>query len=232
MKKDEILAMIKGGLIVSSQALEDEPLHSSYIMSKMALAAKLGGAVGIRANSGIDIKAIKMEVNLPLIGIVKSIYEDSEVFITPTLKEVDEIVEAGAEIIATDGTHRTRPGGKSLEEFYKEVRKKYPDIMLMADIATFDEGVRASELGFDLIGTTLCGYTSYTRDVVIPNFELLKELACKLDVPIIAEGGIWTPEHLRKAIETGAHAAVVGTAITRPRDITKRFVKELNLLKK
>lgn len=227
MNKKDVLSSIKGGLIVSCQALEDEPLHSSYIMTRMAFAAKEGGAVGIRSNSGVDIEAIKKEVDLPVIGIVKKVYEDCEVFITPTIEEIDEVVAAGAEIIATDATKRNRPNGISLECFYKEVRDKYPNIILMADISTFEEGVKAEELGFDLIGTTLCGYTSYTKGIDLPNFSLIEKLVDKLNVPIIAEGGIWTPENLRKVLELGAHAAVVGTAITRPREITRRFVQSI-----
>lgn len=228
MDKNEVLSRIKGGLIVSCQALEDEPLHSSYIMSKMAYAAKLGGAVGIRSNSGVDIEAIKKEVCLPVIGIVKKVYKDCEVFITPTMKEIDEVVEAGADIIATDATLRNRPNNISLEQFYKEIRDKYPDIILMADISNLEEGVKAKELGFDLVGTTLCGYTSYTKGTILPNFDLIRKLVTNLDVPTIAEGGIWAPEELRSVINLGVHAAVIGTAITRPMDITKRFVQSIS----
>ena len=227
MTNAEILNQIKGGLIVSCQALPTEPLYDSYIMSKMAWAAYLGGAVGIRANTVVDIKAIKEKVDLPVIGIIKAEYEDSDVYITPTMKEVDALVEIGCEIIALDATNRVRPGGITFEEFFKEVRAKYPDQLFMADTSCFEEGKLALELGFDLIGTTMSGYTPYTKGTPLPDFTLMKRYKEELGATVIAEGGIWVPEQLVEAFNSGAHAAVVGTAITRPMDITKRFVKAL-----
>ena len=137
MTNEEILNKINGGLIVSCHALESEPLYDSYIMSKMAWAAKLGGAVGIRANTVVDIKAIKEKVDLPIIGIIKQEYDDSDVYITPTMAEVDALVEVGCEIIAIDATNRLRPNGITLESFFKEVRKKYPNQLFMADTSAF-----------------------------------------------------------------------------------------------
>lgn len=221
---------IKGGLIVSCQALSTEPLCDPYIMAKMAYAAKLGGAVGIRANTVIDIAAIKKTVDLPIIGIIKSVYDDSDVYITPTMKEVDELVNAGCEIIATDATKRIRPNGGTLEDFFVNVRKKYPNQLFMADTSCFEEGKTAAELGFDLIGTTMAGYTPYTKGRVLPDLELIKKYSSELDKPIIAEGGIWTPDDLKNVYKNGAFSAVCGTAITRPMDITKRFVKALEEL--
>lgn len=228
MTNKEILEKIKGGLIVSCQALETEPLYDSYIMSKMAWAAFLGGAVGIRANTVVDIKAIKERVDLPLIGIIKQVYADSDVYITPTMKEVDALVEVGCEIIAVDATSRPRPNGVTFEEFFTEVRKKYPNQLFMADTSCFEEGALAERLGCDLIGTTMAGYTPYTKGTSLPDFDLMERYVKELNTPVIAEGGIWYPEQLKKAIDTGAHAAVVGTAITRPMDITKRFVNALD----
>lgn len=227
MTNKEILDKIKGGLIVSCQALESEPLYDSYIMSKMALAAKLGGAVGIRANTVVDIKAIKEKVDLPLIGIIKQEYDDSDVYITPTMKEVDALVETGCEIIAIDATNRLRPNGETLEAFFTKVREKYPNQLFMADTSCFDEGKKAEELGFNLIGTTMAGYTSYTKGTPLPDFNLMQRYVSELHTPVIAEGGIWVPEQLKKAIDIGVHSAVVGTAITRPRDITKHFAEVL-----
>jgi N-acylglucosamine-6-phosphate 2-epimerase len=224
MNKKNILESLKGGLVVSCQALEHEPLHSSYIMSKMALAAKMGGAAGIRANSYEDIAAIKQEVDLPVIGIVKRDYEDSSVFITATMNEVDEVIRAGAEIVALDATVRLRPNQQTLEHFYHEIRKRYPDVLLMADISTFEEGMKASGLGFDLIATTLSGYTEYTRDIQPPNIQLVESLAEKVHVPIMAEGGYWKREDLQRAILAGAYGCIVGSAITRPMDITRHYV--------
>lgn len=227
MKKSEVLKAIKGGLIVSCQALPDEPLHSDYIMSRMAVAAQLGGAVGIRANSVKDIVAIKKVVNLPVIGLIKQVYSDSQVYITPTMHEVDALIESKVDIIAVDATNRIRPGGIPLDSFFNEVRKKYHDMLFMADCSCFEEGIHARRLGFDLIGTTLSSYTSYTTGTALPNFEMMEKLSLELDIPVIAEGGIWSPEELKKAMATGVYAAVVGSAITRPMEITKRFVKAI-----
>lgn len=227
-KNTKILEQIKGGLIVSCQALPHEPLYDSYIMSKMAYAAMLGGAVGIRANTVVDILAIRERVNLPIIGIIKQEYDDSDVYITPTIDEVDALVEIGCDIIATDATKRIRPNGKNFEEFFSEVRAKYPNQLFMADTSCFEEGQLAERLGFDLIGTTMAGYTSYTKGRSLPDLELIEKYSKELNVPIIAEGGIWSPEDLKNVYKAGAFSAVCGTAITRPMDITKRFVKALD----
>ena len=159
---ESVLEQIKGGLIVSCQALKEEPLYSSYIMSRMAYAAMLGGAVGIRANTVVDIEEIKKTVDLPIIGIIKEVYGDCDVYITPTMKEIDALAACGVEIIATDATCRQRPDGRTLEEFFIEVREKYPDQLFMADCSNYEEGIRAAEIGFDLIGTTMNGYAGST----------------------------------------------------------------------
>lgn len=227
-KNTKILEQIKGGLIVSCQALPHEPLYDSYIMSKMAYAAMLGGAVGIRANTIVDILAIKKRVDLPIIGIIKQEYDGSDVYITPTMDEVDALVEIGCDIIATDATNRIRPNGKTFENFFNEVRAKYPNQLFMADTSCFEEGQLAERLGFDLIGTTMAGYTPYTKGRSLPDLELIEKYSKELNVPIIAEGGIWSPEDLKNVYKAGAFSAVCGTAITRPMDITKRFVKALD----
>lgn len=226
MKHTEIFDQLKGHLIVSCQALPDEPLHSSYIMSRMAFAAFEGGAKGIRSNSVEDIKAIKETVALPVIGLIKKVYEGvgADVYITPTEAEVDALAESGCDIIAMDATKRVRANGMTISEYFPLIRKKYPDALFMADCSTYEEGMEAQRLGFDCVGTTLSGYTPYTGGRSLPDFEMMERLARDLTIPLIAEGGIWTPEQLQKALATGAAAAVVGTAITRPRDITKRFV--------
>ncbi|MBR2848332.1 MAG: N-acetylmannosamine-6-phosphate 2-epimerase [Clostridia bacterium] len=227
MTKQELMEKLRGGLIVSCQALADEPLHSSFIMGRMAYAAYLGGAVGIRANSVEDIREIKKTVPLPIIGIIKQDYENCKVRITPTLKEIDALVEEGVSIIATDATSRIRPDGSTVAEFFKEVRKKYPEQLFMADCATYEDALRAQELGFDFIGTTLNGYTDDTRHLPPPNFDFMHKLAETLHTPVIAEGGIFSPEELRTAMDQGVHACVVGSAITRPLKITQRYVKAL-----
>lgn len=222
-----ILNKLKGGLIVSCQALDDEPLHSSYIMSRMAVAAMMGGASGIRSNSVEDIIEIKKTVDLPVIGIIKKEYPDSNVYITPTIKEIDALLVSGCEIIALDATQRLRPGGISLDDFFRDVRKKYPDILFMADCSTYDEAIHASQIGFNIVASTLHGYTEYTKGVSLPNIDLLSQMVNNCNCPVIAEGGIWLPEQLEKIMSLGVLAAVVGTAITRPAEITKRFVQVL-----
>lgn len=224
---EQILRQIKGGLIVSCQALEDEPLYKANVMGDMAYAAKLGGAVGIRANSIRDIEEIKAKVHLPIIGIIKEVYSDSDVYITPTLTEVDRLMQCGCDIIAVDATRRKRPQGINLEEFFHQVKRKYPNQLFMADCSDITEGIKAAELGFDLVGTTLCGYTDYTRETELPDFNMIKILAERINKPVIAEGGIWQPDQLVKAYDSGAFTAIVGTAITRPKEITRRFVEAI-----
>jgi N-acylglucosamine-6-phosphate 2-epimerase len=215
-------------LIVSCQALEDEPLHSSFIMSRMALAAYQGGAKGIRANSKVDILAIKEEVDLPVIGIVKRNYPGSAVYITATTKEVDELIESNCEIIAMDATTGSRPE-MSLKELVRYTRVKSPKVELMADISTVEEAIIADKLGFDYIGTTLYGYTSHTKGNKVFNddFAFLKQVIKAVKKPVIAEGNIGTPEMLKRVFELGVYAAVVGGAITRPKDITSKFADEI-----
>ena len=222
---NKVLESIKGKLIVSCQALEDEPLHSSFIMGRMAYAAYIGGAGGIRANTVEDIKEIKKNVSLPIIGIIKKVYGDCNVYITPTTKEVEDLVNEGVHIIAIDATKRERPDKKDLKDFINEVKEKYPNQLFMADISSVDEALYAEEIGFDIVGTTLVGYTEYTK-----NYKALEELEQVLKavkIPVIAEGNIDTPLKAKKALELGAFAIVVGGAITRPQQITKKFVDEM-----
>ncbi len=219
----------KGGLIVSCQALPDEPLHSSYIMGRMAAAAREGGAVGIRANTKEDIREIKRNVNLPVIGIVKQNYVDSEVYITPTMAEIDQLAEVSPEVIAMDATGALRPGGLTLDDFYREVRTKYPGQLLMADCSTAEEAEYADRLGFDFIGTTMVGYTRQSSHLKIEadDFRVLRDILARVHHPVIAEGNINTPEKARRVLELGAFCIVVGSAITRPQVITRTFVRAI-----
>ena len=227
---NEKVEQLKGKLIVSCQALAHEPLHSSFIMGRMALAAKEGGAYGIRANSKEDIQEIQSQVELPIIGIVKRDYEGCDVYITPTMKEVDELMEVKPEIIAVDATGRLRPGNLTLDDFYREVRRKYPDQLLMADCSTVEDALYADQLGFDFIGTTMVGYTKESAGLQIEkdDFQILREIMTKASHPVIAEGNINTPEKARRVIELGAYCVVVGSIITRPQLITKAFAEALN----
>lgn len=219
------LEQLKNNLIVSCQALPHEPLHSSFIMGRMAKAAKEGGAVGIRANTKEDIEEIKRNVDLPIIGIVKRDYDDSDVYITPTMKEIDELMEVKPEIIALDATVSLRPNGTTLDEFYHEIKSKYPNQKLMADCSTVEEAIHADKLGFDYIGTTLVGYTKQSENHRIEenDFEILREIISKVSNKVIAEGNINTPEKAKRVLELGSYSVVVGSIITRPQNITKLF---------
>lgn len=220
-----MLSRVKGKLIVSCQALVDEPLHSPFIMGRMALAAKEGGAVAIRAQGVDDIKEIKRITKLPIIGIIKRCYEDSDIYITPTLKEVDELLETECEMIALDATKRKRPHDEHVKVLVDRIHEK--GILAMADISTLEEGIEAEKLGFDCISTTLSGYTPYSKQSKHVDFELLRELLNKVSIPVICEGKINTPEELKEAFDIGAYSAVVGGAITRPQQITERFTEIL-----
>ena len=227
---NEKVESLKGKLIVSCQALPHEPLHSSFIMGRMALAAKEGGAYGIRANTKEDIAEIQTQVDLPVIGIVKRDYEDSKVYITPTMKEINELMEVRPDIIALDATHSLRPGGRTLDEFYREIRNSYPEQLLMADCSTVEEALFADQLGFDFIGTTLVGYTDQSKSLKIESndFEIIRRIVATVKHRVIAEGNINTPEKARRVIELGAFSVVVGSIITRPQLITKSFAEALD----
>lgn len=226
MKDSSWSEQIKGNLIVSCQALKDEPLHSSFIMGRMALAAEQGGAKGIRANSVDDIREIKKLVDLPVIGIIKRDYSNSDVFITATIKEVDELMTANPEIIALDATSSLRPNNETLDEIYHNIREKYPNVSLMADCSTLAEMKKADDLGFDFIGTTLVGYTKQSEGEKIEadDFALIKKAVEELQHPVIAEGNINTPKKTERVLDIGVYSVVVGSAITRPQLITEKFV--------
>ncbi len=224
---NNVFEKVRGKLIVSCQALKEEPLYSSYIMGRMAVAAKWGGASGIRANTVVDINEIKNNVDLPIIGIIKKVSDDSDVYITPTEQEVDELMGTGCDIIAMDATNRLRTGGRSLEEIFTNVRKKYPNMIFMADCSCVEDALNAVRLGFDCVGTTLVGYTEATKGHKLPATDVIKTLKEQVEVPIIAEGGIHYPHQLKEVLEAGAFCAVVGGAITRPMEITQRFIKEI-----
>lgn len=229
MEKAELLKKIKGNLIVSCQALPGEPLYieDGTMMPLMARAAKEAGAVAIRTNGITDVKAIKEETGLPVIGLIKRQYEGFPQHITVTMKEIDELMGAGADIIALDCTLRDRVDGRTVSQFIKDIKEKYPDIVLMADISTYEEGVNAEEAGVDMVGTTLSGYTPYSEKLEGPDYELVRRLAGQLKIPVIAEGRVHEPCQARKMLELGAYAVVVGGAITRPLEIAQRFIRAI-----
>lgn len=229
MERETVMEQIHGGLIVSCQALSNEPLHSSFIMGRMARAAAEGKAVGIRANTPEDITEIRKNISLPIIGIIKADYEDSDVYITPTMKEIASLMEVRPEIIALDATDRLRPHGVTLECFFNNCKRKYPDQMWMADCSTVKEALYADQLGFDFIGTTLVGYTKESENLKIDadDFAIIRTILSQVKHKVIAEGNIDSPEKLKRVMELGCYSAVIGSSITRPQYITEKYTNAL-----
>lgn len=226
MTLSALFPRIQGGLIVSCQALEGEPLHGSQLMAAMAVAAQQGGAVGIRANGPADIAAIRAVVGLPLIGLYKAHISGYEVSITPTVLHASAVSEAGADIIALDATFREHPDGQDAASLIRLV-KQHTQKPVIADIATHAEGLAAWQAGADALSTTLSGYTADSPPLEGPDFTLLRKLVADLTIPILAEGRIAAPEQAARALELGAFAVVVGSAITRPQWITRQFVQRI-----
>lgn len=225
---EDLLSRLKGGLIVSCQALENEPLHGCNYMEKMALSSKLGGAVAIRANGPDDIRAIKNEVNLPVIGINKVHIKGSSIYITPNIKSAEEIIKAGADIVAIDCTFRKNNEGHFGYELIQEIKERF-NVFIMADISNLDEAINSHYYGADIISTTLSGYTENSPCTDKPDFKLIEDIRSyfREHVMINAEGKICTPQDAALALKKGADFVTVGTAITRPQCITESFVKHI-----
>ncbi len=225
-KKDEILQSIKGGLIVSCQVQEDDPIYSMDFVTKMAIAAQWGGAVGIRANSPDQITSIKEKVSLPIIGLYKIWHDDTDVFITPTLQAAREVWEAGADIIAIDCTDQINHEGRPAYELLPLVKRTIPEALTFADVSNYDEAKRAVEMGADIVGPTLYGYTEKTKSIEEPDLREFAKMCRDFGnrTCMVMEGHIYTPEDAMKCLYLGAHSVVVGSAITRPHLTTKRFV--------
>lgn len=226
---NQTLEKIKNKVIVSCQgSMEGGPFHTPEHMVLLADAAVMGGAVGFRANTPPNVKAIKEKYpEYPMIGIYKIVEGDNDVYITPHMEAVDALVDLKCEIVAIDATHRKNARGKFAWELIPEIKEKYPNQLVMADIATIEDARYASKAGADIIATTLSGYTAESQEYAKKaNFELLaaiKEEA--LADFIIAEGKLWELADVKKAFESGADTVVIGTAINAPASITKRFVE-------
>lgn len=216
----DLVARLRGGLVVSCQAYGDEPMNDAVTMTKVSQAVVAGGAVAVRAQGPDHLRMMRGVLDVPLIGLWKVGKEG--VFITPTLEHALAVAETGAEVVALDGTGRERPDGRTLAETVRELRAAH-DVLVMADCSTYEEGLAAAEAGVDLVGTTLAGYTPYTEKTDGPDLELVSRLAHDLDLPVVAEGRIHTPAHAAAAIAAGAHCVVVGTGITHPSSITSWF---------
>ncbi len=222
---DAFFNTVKGKLIVSCQALPDEPLHSPFIMGRMALAAKEGGAAAIRAQGTEDIAEIMKVTGLPIIGLIKRNYNDSRIYITPTLREAEELTATGCGVIALDMTGRRRPCGADAAELVRFIHRH--GRLVLADISTEEEGIAAVAAGADAVSTTMSGYTDYSRQLAGPDLELIRNLSARLSVPVFGEGRINTPEDAALVMKAGAWAPIVGSAITRPQLITKKFAAAL-----
>lgn len=225
---NNVIKRLEGKVIVSVQAMPNEPLYQEACINAMMKSVVKGGAGALRVAGVRDVKNAKRLFDVPVIGLTKpevipANYKEI-VYITPTLKEVIELINAGADVIAFDGTMRKRPNGAELSELIKYV--KINNRVSMADISTLEEGLNAEKLGVDILSTTLSGYTQFSLNKGEgPDFELLEQLVKNTKVPVILEGRIWTPEEVTKAFELGAYCVVIGSAITRPQLITKRFVQ-------
>ena len=225
----DIITNLRGKIIVSSQAMPGEPFYDENCMRAMMQSAVNGGASALRVAGARDVKMAK-GFGLPVVGLTKSdkLPENwkNVVYITPGIKEVEELIEAGADIMAFDGTMRKRPDGSSLKQIIDRIH--YAGKLAMADISTFEEGINAEKLGADIISTTLAGYTEESGIAGdTPDFDLLEKLVKAVKKPVFLEGRVWYPEEVKKAFKLGAHSVVIGSAITRPHLITKRFVEVL-----
>ena len=215
---------LPSGLIVSCQARADNPLHGPQFMGAMALAARDGGAVGLRANGPDDIAAV-MAAGLPVIGIHKVFSDDYPVYITPDFAAAEAIVKAGAQIVALDCTERPR-NGEHPRVLVRRIKEEL-GAEVFADISTVDEGLAAADWGATYVASTLSGYTEATQPKPeAPDLKLLETLARRLSLPVVAEGRYNTPALVRQGFDAGAHAVVVGTMITNPREITRMFVAQ------
>lgn len=223
---DTAIAALEGGLIVSCQAPAQSPLHNPLVIAAMAKAAVNQGAVGLRLDTPAHVEQVRQQVEVPIIGLWKQVVPGYEVYITPQFEQAQAIAAAGADIIAIDATDRPRPGGETLAELIEQIHRQLGK-PVMADADTLASAIAAEKAGADCVGTTLYGYTAATAHLKPPSFELLGQMVRQINVPVICEGGIASPAAACQAIEIGAFAVVVGTAITGIDQLVQRYVQPL-----
>jgi N-acylglucosamine-6-phosphate 2-epimerase len=219
--------MIPRGVVVSVQLDESEPLHSAQHCALFAQAAAAGGAVGIRAEGIRNLQEVRATTSLPLIGCIRGRYDDDWLLVTPSMDDVDRLVRLGVDVVALDATMRTRPDGTDGTRFLSQVRERHPNLLILADVSGFEEGMHAADVGANALSTVLYGRTQQTYDQSLDlpsHLELISHLSNNLNVPVFAEGFIWNTDDATSAMDAGAHGLIVGGAITRPRVITQLFV--------
>ncbi|WOD38624.1 N-acetylmannosamine-6-phosphate 2-epimerase [Nodosilinea sp. E11] len=221
-----ILELLRGGLVVSCQAPAESPLHRAEVIAAMAEAALLNGAVGVRIDSPDHIQAVRAGSDRPIIGLWKQVIPPSAVYITPQFHHAAAVAQAGGDIIAIDATDRPRPGDETLADLIQQIHDRLGK-PVMADIDTLDNALKAIDAGADCVGTTLFGYTAATQTEAPPGLALLQDLVQQCSVPVICEGGIASPAQARQALDLGAYAVVVGTAITGIDSLVKGYVETL-----
>jgi N-acylglucosamine-6-phosphate 2-epimerase len=225
---EDILRALKGRLIVSCQASKGEPLCAPEHIVALSLSALNGGASALRLEGAENVAAVRAKTKVPIVALTKSEIPDnarlSSVYITPTYADAKSLADAGADVVALDATIRARPGGESLKQIVERIHKELAKLV-WADLSSFADAQPAVDAGVDILSTTLSGYTAETQTPhdAGPDFKLLERLCQEFTKPVMLEGRVWTPEEVRRAFELGAHAVVVGSAITRPQLITRRF---------
>jgi len=198
------------------------------VIAAMAQAAVNNGAVGVRIDTPSHISAVRNRVAVPIIGLWKQVMPGSDVYITPQFHHAGAVAQAGADVIAIDATTRNRPGDEVLADIIAQIHQELGK-PVMADVDTIEAAIAAGAAGADLVGTTLFGYTKATKHLSPPAWDLLTQMVQKLDIPVICEGGVSSPQMARQAIDLGAYAVVVGTAITGIDSLVRGYIKELGL---
>lgn len=230
MERTQFLEITRGGIIVSCQVKPDDPLYLDGIVAKLAQCAIWGGAKGLRLNTPPDIAAVRAITDLPIIGLWKDHTKGSDVFITPTLRHVEAVLEAGADVVAVDATDRLNADGQKAYTLITEIRRVFGDVLILADIRNAEEAARALAEGADMAAPTLYRFNEHPKSTEEPDFGELTNIlkACQGLGPVLMEGKINTPEQAMESLYLGAHAVIVGSAITRPHLTTMRFVNKVN----